>query len=125
MHSFHLGLSCLFQLGCLSVNFVQCYGGSDGNHTPGTPARTDGSCHDLDPDPLHRLGVMRDALNSSGRPIFFSNEFPAASQNYPGNTYNASWMIETHANDMGSHANMCTFRLRNRLSVLMIISKQL
>jgi hypothetical protein len=32
------------------------------------PTRADGSCHDLDPDPLHRLGVMRDALNASGAP---------------------------------------------------------
>ena len=70
------------------------------------PARSDGSCHDLDPSPLHRLGVMRDALNASGRAIFFSNEFPAARQNYPNSRYNATWMMETHGADMGSHANM-------------------
>ena len=33
------------------------------------PTRSDGACHDLDPDPLHRLGVMRDALNASGAAV--------------------------------------------------------
>jgi hypothetical protein len=74
------------------------------------PTRADGSCHDLDPDPLHRLGVMRDALNASGRPIFFSNEYPAAHENYPPygqkGVYNFTWMVEHHGKDMGEHANM-------------------
>ena len=145
------------------------------------PTRSDGACHDLDPDPLHRLGVMRDALNASGaavcvpaclyvcsstyaclpawglpataalgtrpfcalpatkwcpncrhlpdkcpgnnppahrpdptrparptagRPIFFSNEFPAAHENYPGGKYNFTWMVQTHGRQMPGHANM-------------------
>ena len=74
------------------------------------PTRADGSCHDLDPDPLHRLGVMRDALNASGRPIFFSNEYPAAHENYPPygqkGVYNLTWMVEHHGKAMGAHANM-------------------
>jgi alpha-galactosidase len=74
------------------------------------PVRSDGSCHDLDPDPIHRLGVMRDALNASGRPIFFSNEYPAAHENYPPygpkGVYNFTWMAETHGAAMGEHANM-------------------
>jgi alpha-galactosidase len=70
------------------------------------PTRTDGSCHDLDPDPIHRLGVMRDALNASGRHIFFSNEYPAAHENYPSGVYNLTWMAETHGAAMGAHANM-------------------
>ena len=95
----------------------ECYGGSNGSRTPGTPSRTDGSCHDLDPDPMHRLGIMRDALNASGRQIFFSNELPAAHENYPpwypGSTdpgadgkYNATYAVETFGPQIGSHANM-------------------
>ena len=91
----------------------ECYGAVEPtnwtgwNDTGVSPTRADGSCHDLDPDPLHRLGVMRDALNASGRPIFFSNEFPAARQNYPGGqAYNSTWMARTHGAAMGEHANM-------------------
>eukprot|EP00729_Bicosta_minor_P023784 gene23784-479_t len=67
----------------------ECYGAVEPptwtgwNDTGIKPTRADGSCHDLDPDPIHRLGVMRDALNASGRSIFFSNEFAAATENYP------------------------------------------
>ena len=52
------------------------------------------------------LGVMRDALNASGRPIFFSNEYPAAVENYPNNQRNATWMVKTHAKELPALANM-------------------
>jgi len=53
---------------------------------------------------------MRDALNASGRAIFFSNEYPAAHENYPPygekGQYNFTWMVQNHGKAMGSHANM-------------------
>ena len=53
---------------------------------------------------------MRDALNGSGRPIFFSNEYPAAHENYPPygekGQYNFTWMVQNHGKAMGEHANM-------------------
>ena len=53
---------------------------------------------------------MRDALNASGRAIFFSNEYPAAHENYPPygekGQYNFTWMVQNHGKDMGMHANM-------------------
>lgn len=76
----------------------ECYGGPD---------RTDGSCHDYDPDPLHRLGLMTSALNATGRHIFFSNEIPAARENYPpGQAFNSTWMIEWAGSRIGNLSNM-------------------
>ena len=43
------------------IKLDECYGGAN---------RTDGSCHDLDPSVPHRLSIMRDALNSTGRRSF-------------------------------------------------------
>ena len=44
------------------------------------------------------------------RPIFFSNEYPAAHENYPPfgqkGVYNSTWMADTHGAAMGAHANM-------------------
>jgi alpha-galactosidase len=85
----------------------ECYGAvqpatwtgwDDPSHV--TPIRSDPSCHDLDSDPLHRLGVMRDALNASGRPIFFSNELPAGWM-HPG-----PMKPNQNPADMPAHANM-------------------
>ena len=79
------------------IKLDECYGG---------PNRTDPSCHDLDPSFVHRLSIMRDALNATGRPIFFSNEAPAAMQNYPRSVYNATWFRDTYGKQMPSLANM-------------------
>jgi hypothetical protein len=53
----------------------ECYGGSDGNKTNGTPARTDGSCHDLDPSPLHRTYLH----GSDSPPLSRLHALPSAS----------------------------------------------
>ena len=45
--------------------------------------------------PLINLFAL-DFASCTGRAIFFSNEYPAAHENYPHGVYNTTWMADTH-----------------------------